>query len=364
MYDGPKTVTFNAPPPDEAQHRSARLGSRIVTGTLGTASGLLALVALMMCLNFTSALATTWGELLVLGLVAAGIVAAMCGLPVAAAMMQRTYPSEASQAMRIWLVALTVVAIGAGLFAVRITPQAVPAHATAEAERNLARSVRLTDAMWEESRHCEAPRTLYQQEFCGDYRRARPNLLIPTDLRPGAVLGLAAISDGPARILLVLLLNLVAVGGAGLLGRLAVLATSESYRLGIGEAAPIQAAAPPPLAALPPPDAGMSLTPMQVFDMWFQGRVFQTPSGRLSSSAAFEDYRESCVLNGLPPMTLKAFGDLLTSKATASSGQISKLKSRGSIFYLGIAFSSERGAIDVVGVHPGTKIMEPLPRRT
>jgi hypothetical protein len=37
-YEQPRTVTFNAAPHDEAQHRSARLGSRVIAGTLGIAA--------------------------------------------------------------------------------------------------------------------------------------------------------------------------------------------------------------------------------------------------------------------------------------------------------------------------------------
>jgi hypothetical protein len=35
MIDTPRTITFNADPKTEAQHRSARLGSRVIAATLG-----------------------------------------------------------------------------------------------------------------------------------------------------------------------------------------------------------------------------------------------------------------------------------------------------------------------------------------
>ena len=84
LYDGPKTVTFNPRPIDEAQHRSAQLSGRAMAGTMGFAAMLLPLVLLIMALNFAASLAVTWGETTTLCLIAAVIVAAMVGAQIAA----------------------------------------------------------------------------------------------------------------------------------------------------------------------------------------------------------------------------------------------------------------------------------------
>ena len=162
---------------------------------------------------------------------------------------------------------------------------------------------------------------------------------------------IAAIEAGPApgvvRRLFVLILSLAAVAGAGLLGRLGVLASAESYRLAEGTAS--AETAPGALAVPVASDAGMALTPLQVFDMWFAGRVRADSAGKLSASAAFADYEGACQLNGLPPMSAKKFGDLLTARAEASGGRIGKVKSAGTIFYTGLAFAGEPMPLTVAG---------------
>lgn len=377
MYDGPKTVTFNPTPADEAQHRSARLGSRIIGGTLGVAASLLAIVALLMSWAFTASLAVSWGEVIKLGLIGSALVAALSGLPVASAMMSRSYPQESSWAIRAWLLALLVVAASAVVFTWRLerpSDKALPSRLVA---RPLAApavpSPYMTTELWRDSSGCTAPRTLYHEEMCGEYRHALAARGVsenrevaaetaPFDWSPSATLGVASLADGAARQAIVLFLVLVATGGAGVLGRWATLAMSESYRLGIGEAAPLPVQ-PSPRPALPAPDAVALMTPMQAFDMWFQGRVKLDPDGLLAASGAYADYHETCRTNRLPPLSGKGFGDLLTAKAVNSGGRIEKIK-RSGVFYKGLAFAGDIGLINGVGAPGGKNIMEAIPHRT
>ena len=169
----PKTITFNPLPQDEAQFRSSRLGGRAIAGTLGVASALLALVALVMALNMVSALAATWSELLTLGLIATGVVAALVGLPIASALMQRAYPVEARRAVAFWLASMLVVSLAAMFVAWRleapgVRDRTVKMH-SAPLARLVVRSRWMTDAIWKGSDGCTKPRDLYDSTICEEY---------------------------------------------------------------------------------------------------------------------------------------------------------------------------------------------------
>jgi hypothetical protein len=248
----PRTVTYGADTISQAQWASARMGSRVIAGTLGTAAGLLAIVALLMSWAFTSSLAVSWGEVLKLGLIGSALVAAMSGLPVAAAMMSRSYPQEAKHCMKAWLVALAVVAIAASVFSLRLeraSDKTRPVKlVAAPLARPAVRSQFMTDAIWRGTDGCKRMSDLYDGMVCEEYEhrksvtgtvepdRALVADAVPSDWSPAATLGVTSIADGATRQAIVLLLSLIATAGAGVLGRWATLATAESYRLGEGPA--------------------------------------------------------------------------------------------------------------------------------
>lgn len=345
-HDGPKTVTFGADTRTEAQHRSARLGSRVVGATLGVAAVVLAAVALIFNFSMAADIASTWRELIVLGSIAFALTLALAGLPVAAAVMRRSYPGEALRAMAYWATVLVITATG-GLFFVFSTSRGhVLTAAEAARVEELRQAIRTLShsemAAWRRSADCTTPQSSGDQAAC-EAIHARDS-----DYRAE----IAAIEAGPMpdaiRRLLVLAMALAAIAGAGLLGRLGVLASAESYRLAEGEAAAAPATTGLPAIAGVSPDGSGALTPLQVFDMWFAGRIRSESAGKLSASAAFADYEGACSLNGLPPVSAKKFGDLLTARAEASGGRIGKVKSAGAIFYTGIAFAGEPMPLAVV----------------
>jgi hypothetical protein len=152
---------------------------------------------------------------------------------------------------------------------------------------------------------------------------------------------------------LVAILNVIALAGAGLLGRLYVLATAEAVRLPNGEASPMPGPVIPGAAGA----GDVPLTAAQIFDAWYSGRLKEDAAGRLSAKGAYEDYRSACAINSYPPMSQTAFGSMIGAKAAASGGRISRLKTGGNIVYVGLSFAGESAPLDVaaenVGYAPG-----------
>lgn len=338
----PRTVTFHAPPQDEAQYRSARLASRVIGGTLGIAAIILTGVAMLWSLNFAVSLAASWGEAAKLALIAIGATLALAGLPVASALLSRSYPSEAQKAMMLWLYAMGIAAIGMSVFVLTLSPADHPTTAM-----TISRTVTQADIgrlenhvredVWYYSSGCQAPQDGFQRRHCRDVIEARQAYAsgsnVASDWSPRSVLPITAdAGDGPGRKLLVLLLGLLAIAGAGLLGRLAVLATAESYRLGSGEASPLPVAPPP---AHPAIESAAALTPADAFSLWANGRLMPVAGGELTGHAAYGDYAETCRINGIEPMAPGKFGTMLTARAAASDGHVLKQKSNGVMVYRG-----------------------------
>ena len=230
------------------------------------------------------------------GLIAIGVTGALTGLPVASAMLSRSYPHEAGIAMKLWAGALTIAVLAMLLFVIQLERTGgsrVQAEQSETARQsNIARAeARVRDDVWYYSDGCRSPQDDFQRRHCRDVIEAREGGG-SWDLSPRAVLPIAGGSaDGPMRRLLVLFLGLGAVIGAGLLGRLAVLATAESYRLGEGTASPQLQPVTPTLADL----SGVgALTPADAFSLWANGRLIPTPESQgaycLSGSAATRSY--------------------------------------------------------------------------
>ena len=358
----PRTVTYNADSLTEAAHRSARMGSRVIAQTLGLAAWLLAIVALLMSWAFTSSLAVSWGEVIKLGLIGSALVAAMSGLPVAAAMMARSYPPEARYCMRAWLVVLAVVAASAVVFTWRLeapSDKAAPSRLVAQPLGSPAvRSLYMTAELWKDSSGCTAPRTLYHEEVCGEYRwtlaargvsenRDVAAESAPLDWSPAATLGVTSLAEGATRQAIVLLLSLIATAGAGILGRWATLATAESYRLGEGQAS----ALPLPSMTAPAPVPSRSIVPpADPFALWAEGRLIPDPDGEVSADALWHDYAETMRLNGLQGMTQARFFNAMSDLAKRSGGRVAKFKN-DAIRYKGIRLPDGAGAGSSAGMN-------------
>jgi hypothetical protein len=82
--------------------------------------------------------------------------------------------------------------------------------------------------------------------------------------------------------------------------------------------------------------------------------VREDPAGRLNASAAYEDYKSAASINGLPAMSQKTFGTMLTAKAMNSAGRIVKIKTD---VYSGLSFAGDSRPLDIAteatGYAPG-----------
>jgi hypothetical protein len=355
-------------PEREAATRSARLGSRVVAGTLGGATALLTLVALLFTLDFASDLAETWGELLRLGALATAITLALAGAPLAAALMSRTYPVEAKQALTFWRVALALTAIGGALF---VATAETPAQRSAA--RASARAAELRQefadrggaewSTWRASGNCEKPQTPQQRTDCAAIPKERAQQFAELqsiergEWRDSGWTPRSLIGDGQFaglggkdvfRRLLALAVSIAAVAGAGILGRLAVLASAESYRLAEGTASPTPMASGPPAAIAETPTTAP--TPGHIFDVWFQAHIRHDPSGKLALTSAYEDYVRVCTLNDWPAVSLEKFHDLLAWKADTSGGRIRQEASGNASAYTGLALAADHSHLPVVDI--------------
>jgi hypothetical protein len=271
----PESITS----PEREASRSVRLGSRVVAGTLGAAAALLTLVALLFTLDFASDLAETWGELLRLGALAIGITLALAGAPLAAALMSRTYPVEAKRALTFWRAGLALAVIGGALF---VATAETPAQLSAA--RASARAAELRQefadrggaewATWTASGNCEKPQTPQQRTDCAAIPKERTRQFAElqsiergewrgSGWTPRSIIGdgqFAGLGNKDTfRRLLALAISVVAVAGAGILGRIAVLAAAESYRLAEGTASPVTTQPGLPATVLQSPTNALAL---------------------------------------------------------------------------------------------------------
>jgi hypothetical protein len=378
----PEALESLTSPEREAAYRSARLGSRVVAGTLGGAAALLTLVALLFALDFASDLAETWGELLKLAGLAIAVTLALAGAPLAAALMSRTYPAEAKQALMFWRAALALTAIGGALF---VATAETPAQRSAARASARAAELRQEFAdrgggewdIWKASGNCEKPQSPQQQTACAAIPKQRAQQFAELqsiergEWRDSSWTPRAIVGDGQfaglggtnaVRGLLTLAVFVAAVAGAGILGRLAVLASAESYRLVEGAASPIPTASGP-LASIAETSA-IAPTPAHMFDLWFQAHVRHDPSGRLAVTSAFDDYVRACTLNDLPPANPEKFRDLLAWKADTSGGRIRQENSGNDVSYEGLALAGDHKCLPVVDIGSDGGTVVALSRRS
>jgi hypothetical protein len=321
----------------------AELGAHTIGRTVGLASILLGAGVAIWLVVSAGSIGATPGDKAVAILVAVGLALAVVGLPLVHATTSRNYPHEARLVLVAWCIAAGVAAIGV-IYAATLSG---PPKSRIESARVIEQRERygISEAMWRHSGRCTAPENTWQAERCDRYSRATKSWF---DSRPATTGGTVILA----------LLGLVAVAGCGWIARFAMLGIAEAVRLPNSEASPSTGGA---AAGMMPDAAGAILTPQAVFDSWFNGRIVYDPAGRLSASAAYEDYAQTCRMNAQPPLSSKKFGDLLTSRASASGGRIGKIKSGGQ-FYTGIRFTAESDPIDVE-FEPATDGLAGTPHR-
>jgi hypothetical protein len=312
------------------------LGQRAIATTIGGAAIILGTVAAVWLMAFAARMSGSIGEGVRLVLIALAVAMLLAGLPLASAALSRQYREQADLAMTVWRWLLA----GAAIAVIGLTmanPQGVqPA--------NQGRPRPIPDIVWQYSNGCAEPENAYQARICADYRSET----------------VASIGEGssPLERLVVVLFGIGAAAGAGIMGRFAILAMGEAGQSGTGQGGHAFDLPPPPDMAIGHA-TDVPLTPLQIFDMWFNGRIRIDPSGKLPATLAYEDYRAACLMNGYSAMSQTAFGERLGSKASNSGGRIAKQKSNGTMVYNGLAIVGDRMAMDIHAVDFG-----PVPQRT
>jgi hypothetical protein len=287
MQSEPKTITFNATPADEAQHRSARAGGRIAWYLIGIPSLLCLGVAASYNIWWAMSLGTSILETLMLCAISLTLTAFVGGLPTAKVLLATTYPGAARQADSIWFGALWLSAFSAVYF-VATRDWALPQAAGAGSQ-----------IAW---------------------------------------ISAGYLDDRQTRALASLLLAFAALTGGSLGLRLAVLASAESWRLGTGQAswAPVR---PAPTAAATAPaafEASEITSPEAFFDLWRRNRLRPASGFHVNATAAYEDYRAAARVAGLEPVSLTRWGGWIGDMVRDSQGSILKSKIGGYKVYQGV----------------------------
>jgi hypothetical protein len=281
----PRTITFNQRPEDEAQFRSARLGTRIMTMMVMWPALVCLSVAALYNLWWALSIGANLGERLALGLVSLALTCCVGGLPVASVLLATAYPRGARQAMSLWCGAIYLSAFSAFYF-------------------------------------------VATRDFAQDgWQSTEPSI---------AWLSGGVLDERQTRALIYLLLSLTALTFGGLLLRLGVLASAESWRLGTGQArwSPEQA----PVAALEAPQVlqGVtSQTPEEIFGLWANRRLRAMDGAHVQGSVAYKDYEATCQMTGVAALSITKFGTLMTARAASTEGRVIKSKVNGNVVYQG-----------------------------
>jgi hypothetical protein len=340
-----KTVTFNADTITAAQHRSAMLGSRVISITAGIPAIGFAGLAMFGNAQFAYSFGADTAEAFKYG--AWGVLATLplVGLPVAAGMISRNYADVSTTTMRVWKAALLISAAGATYAAIAWPDPHAPAKAAALREK-----VRYLQGdaweTWENSHGCTVTSGRYVVP-CAELKAWRQaEWTRAAEIEAGA----------PFRDRIgALLMNLGAVMFAAFLGRPAVLGIAESWRLGEGTAS----AAPAGAAIVVP--AGPALeAKIDTLEGWFQINVIPDEEGFLSPTDALAHYETVCRANGQQPDGSGAFFSFLANKAGASDGAVKRRKIGGKHVWAGWTLAA---GIDAAAIAAPVSITE-LPYRT
>lgn len=278
----PKPTRPPLSPQEIAQRRAAQAGHTIADFAAGVAI-CLGGIAFLYIAMFLWGLADTWGDAVRMVFVSGAIAVAMTILPPLRTLTERTYPEQAQLMHAAWLALVAIAFIGVLSYGLTASPQ--------------------YDARWQ------------------------PKTYLPHT----QIIAAASINKNIALRLIMLLVSLLAVTGAGLMLRWSMIASAESYRLAYGEVGP----APRAQAPAPQMEGGGMVSPEDVFDRWATCNLWPKTGGRIQASAAYLNYENTCLLNGVQPMKEKKFGDEMTRKARESNGRINKTKIGGLIYYQG-----------------------------
>jgi hypothetical protein len=136
--------------------------------------------------------------------------------------------------------------------------------------------------------------------------------------------------------LVMLALCVICIPLAGLIPEWAVMSAGD-----VGE--PVVASVPSAVAQ--PVETGGN-SQEDVFGMWAAGRLMPSSSDKVSSTVALGDYRETCDLNGVQPMTDAKFFAALKQLALLSNGAVSSSKIGGTMHYHGWSLPTQLQAIE------------------
>ncbi len=328
----PRSVTFGSESQDEIQYRSARR----IEAWLGVFLGLATLIAFGVsewhALLYSTSLSSGWWEAIRFGLVATAVTLAMTGLPIGAATMASAYPNEARALMRVWFAALGFAVVAMGISVYQIGPQEVKAEAPNELRTR--RQFGLHDFIWLDSDKCRSPQGEVQVRACNGFNAA----MQPSgDWRPKELFAIATtVPDGPFRRVAVAAFGFLSIICAGFLGRWYVMSASQSHRVSQGEIPALGGGLQKAMESSGDiPEGVAALTPADVFSLWANNRLMPASGRSVQGGPAYDDYADTCRMNGVEPMSLTKFGTMLTALAAASNGRVIKEKSGGKIQYKG-----------------------------
>ncbi len=341
-HDGPRTVTFGkpdgAPGATEGAYRTARLYSRIGTVVFGVPCAILTAVSIIMLVDFATDLAATWAQVLKFTAIAVAMGLASTGLPIWAGLLSVSSPKESQMMMQSWMGLLAFAGLAMVFFISRLDKPELTQDALARIEE-LRRIIRVMPsaeyAVWQRTENCTAPDSTNERTVCARIaerdRQANAEIAsLESGWTPASTIGTGKVGEisENLRRLIAAAFTLLAMAGAGALGRWGAMGHAEAMRQADGIVT-----APPAAPAVV--NAPAMTTPLDTAEMWFSGRVMPDPSGKMSPTEALADYEAVCAQNGVPPMSKGSFYNLLAAKAKASGGAITRGKSNGSHFWLG-----------------------------
>jgi hypothetical protein len=252
-------------------------------------------IAFLYIAMFLWGLADTWGDAVRMVVIAAAIAVALTLLPALRTLVEPTYPDQARIMHGAWLALIAVAFFGVMSYGLTASPQ--------------------YEARW------------------------RPGTYLPQT----QIIQAGTINQAIARRLLMLMVSFGTVAGAGMMLRWSMLGSAESYRLAYGEAGPAQKTQ----AVAPQANGAAMMTPGDVFGGWAAYSLREKPGAKIQAELAYNHYEQACQLNGVEPMSIKKFGDMLTRKAELSNGRFIKTKIGGKIYYQGWELPDAGNVMDV-----------------
>jgi hypothetical protein len=350
---GPAAIISSdaAPKPEMAGvKRNAEMWGRVVFWSCILPAIVLTAFSALLLADLASDLASTWAGTLRLTGPAIALALAGGGLPAIAGYLQDTRPGEAAAMMRCWRTMMWLAPLPI-LFMVFNSVPAAPPISTRAQELRAALAQPLQPAEWEAwsaSSSCQAPSARHRA-ICQAIKTRRDAQWAEVerleagggDWSPVEWIGTGRIRSGLGHYAAAALsgaLALIAMLFAGPVARWGLLALEDANRRADGiMPEPVM---PDSYAAVSAsPGAGVPSSPASTAEVWFKSRVHLDADGRLSPTTAYEDYAENMRANGLVPMPMQAFFNLLAAKAKALGVQ--RVKSHGAHVYAGWVMAGE-----------------------